>query len=674
MLTPIEKVLFSIVALASITWTTITFRRMIRVVLRGRGRLNLEALPRRVLTGLIALVTHGGMLRRRTLTSCFHALVAWAFLFYVVVNVADLLEGFVHGFPFPGRGTLGNVYRLAADLLSAAAFLGTVFLMARRLVVRAADLTIHTNVKLHPDAASGIDHDSLLVGVFILGHVGFRLLGASVVLSQEGTDTWQPIAGIVSVLWTGQPESVLIFTRHVFWWLSLGLILIFVPYFPYTKHAHLFMGPFNWMTRPRRSSPGALDAIDFDDETIEQFGSSRLTDLSRTHIVDGLACIMCNRCQDVCPAYLTGKELSPSALEINKRYYLKRSMKDLAVGGEDRGVLLDYAISESAVWACLGCGACAEACPVGNEPMFDIFDIRRHQVLMEGRFPNELKAAYEGTERNGNPWQMTESRLSWAQALDFSVPTVEDNRDFDVLYWVGCAGAFDPRTQNTARAIATILHRSGVNFAVLGESETCTGDAARRFGNEYLFSKTAKANIETLHAVGADRREILTGCPHCLHTIGNEYPAYGGRFTVRHHTQFIDELVRSGRLEPRSAAAEDITFHDPCYLGRQNGEYDAPRRLLTEGGFAIREMGRRKKNAFCCGGGGAQMWKEEEEGTESVSDVRYAQARATGAETVAVGCPFCARMLGDANDRAGSKMHVQDVAELIADAIRPENS
>ena len=380
---------------------------------------------------------------------------------------------------------------------------------------------------------------------------------------------------------------------------------------------------------------------------------------------------MCNRCQDACPAYVTGKELSPSALEINKRYEIKANMALLAAGGKSPNPLLEFAISLSAAWACTTCGACIEICPVGNEPLFDIIDIRRDQVLTQGEFPNELQSAFRGMENNGNPWQLGESRMKWAEGL--KVPTVEEIDDFEVLYWVGCAGSFEPRAQETARALVRVLRAAGVRFAVLGEMESCTGDTARRAGNEYLFHEMAMANIETLKAVSAPR--ILVTCPHCFHTISKEYPQFGGNFEVVHHTTFLNELIESGRLPIQPTGYTNATFHDPCYLGRHNGVYDAPRDVLSAAGAAITEMPRTRSSAFCCGAGGGQFWKEEEHGTARVDFERYAEASATGASTLAVGCPFCMRMFTDSSQDESAKGGpvVRDVVEIIAEQLRIES-
>ncbi len=670
MLTPYEKILFATLTVISLYVASITFRRMIGTIKRGHGRLAWNGFAGRLMTGVKALVSQNNMILDRPFVSLAHTAIAWGFILYMMVNLVDVLEGMVAGFGFPGEGVAGQIYRLLVDLMTAAVLAGMAALLIRRFIVKSPALGFAPRVKLHPGAADGITRDSLIVGFFILGHVGFRLLGASFDIAIEGPDPWQPVASLAAALWADLDPSSLTFGLHASWWIAVGLVLAFLPWFPYSKHAHLFMGPFNLMTSPERSGPGAMDALDFDDETIEQFGAGRITDLNRTHITDAFACIMCNRCQDACPAYATGKELSPAALEVNKRYHLRDHMKSLAKGGEDTEPLLTYAMSESALWACTTCGACTEACPVGNEPMFDILAMRQHQVLMESAFPNELKGAFTGIERNGNPWQMAGDRMEWTETLDFKVPTAAENPDYDVLFWVGCAGAFDPGARDTARAIATVLHRAGVDFAVLGNDESCTGDLARRAGNEYLFSIAAEGNVETLNASGADRKKIVTGCPHCLHTLNNEYGALGGHYEVVHHTRLINDLASSGKLAVRGDAGTRTTFHDPCYLGRHGGEYEAPREALAAAGPNLVEMARSRNRSFCCGAGGAQVWKEEEEGRETVSDNRYREARETGADTLAVGCPFCARMMNDANKRAGEPMRVRDIAEIVAESMR----
>jgi Fe-S oxidoreductase len=675
MLTPVEMMLFILLSLLALGATYVGFLEMYQIINRGQRELYLDRLPQRVWTALRVYLAQTSTLkmRRRRITSLFHLGVVWGFTYFFLVNVADGLEGFIPDYHFlEGAGIFSDLYRLGGDVLSVAVLVGVAYLIARRFILPARkELTFHDNVLLHPKVKEGaIRRDSLIVAIFILIHVGARFLGQSVQVAVTGADVARPFATVVSVLWGGMNADTLIVMEHVFWWAALGGILLFTPYFPYTKHAHLFMAPINFLTRPRRTSLGEMTKVDFEDETREQFGAHKLEDLDKKFLVDAFACIMCNRCQDVCPAYITGKELSPSAYEINKRYMIKDQMTELAAGAPSRNPLMNFAISESAVWGCTSCGACIDICPVGNEPMLDILDIRRDAVLVQSEFPQELQGAFNGMERQGNPWSNPkQDRFKWAKDLD--VPTVEDNPDFELLYWVGCAPSYDPRSQLTARALVKVMHSAGVNFAVLGELESCTGDAARRAGNEYLYQEMASANVETINEVfGERKRRIVTTCPHCLHNLGKEYHQFGGDYEVVHHTELIDELITAGKLpKDHPAKQANVTFHDPCYLGRHNGITEAPRDVLESTGVNLVEMARSGTKSFCCGAGGAQFWKEEEHGDKAVNIERYQEAAATGAEVVAVGCPFCMQMFETAKSTLGTGPVIKDVVELIADGL-----
>jgi Fe-S oxidoreductase len=455
--------------------------------------------------------------------------------------------------------------------------------------------------------------------------------------------------------------------EHLGFWLAFGTAFAFVFYFPRSKHLHLFFAPLNYLLAPERRSIGQMQDLDLDDEEIEQFGAAHLEHLRWPQLLDAYACIMCNRCQDACPAYETGKVLSPAALEINKRYFINHHLAALASGQETDQRLIDFAISPEAVWACTACGACVEVCPVGNNPMMDILDIRRDLVLMESEFPEQLQQAFRGMERAGNPWSVSgANRLDWAEGL--FVPTVEENPDADLLWWVGCAPATDPRAQKTARAFARILDAAGVSYAVLGPLERCTGDAARRAGNEAVFFELALSNVGTLDEVMGDRpRPIVTTCPHCLHTLKNEYPDFGGHYDVVHHTQFLTDLLNRGLIPLVAGGEGRLTYHDPCYLGRHNEIYEAPRCLFDPANLI--ELNRRRGDSFCCGAGGAQMWKEEEAGTRRVSQERIGEAQATGAGTLALGCPFCMIMLSDANNALDEPLELCDIAELVAEQL-----
>jgi Fe-S oxidoreductase len=668
MLTLPERILFAIAVILSLSLTFLAIRRIVRIIQRGHGRPTWSVLRHRLLSVPVKIVSFQPLLRFRLLPSLFHLLIGWGFLYYVVVNLGDLLQAYFHGFLFLGSGTLGNLYRLGADIFSLAVIVGISGMMVRRFLFRPMTLTARSDILLHPKARAGIRRDSAIVGAFISLHVISRFLGESFKLAQLTTDPWQPFASAVSRLWHSWSSLALTFGEHAGFWISMGLILAFLPYFLYSKHVHLFFAPLNYFFKPIRRSIGELSRLDFEDESIESFGVSHLEDLGWEQLMDAYACIMCNRCQQVCPAYNTGKVLSPAALEINKRYFLNYYGAKLAQGAASQQPMVEFAIPPEAIWACTACGACIDICPVNNEPMRDIIDIRRSLVLNENAFPQQLQTAFRGMERNVNPWNIPPAdRMKWAEGI--TVPTIEENPHPDILWWVGCAPATDVRAQKVARAFANILNHAGVNFAVLGKNEQCTGDSARRAGNEYLFNELASSNVEILNSLAPKR--IVTTCPHCLHTLKNEYPAFGGDYNVIHHTQLINELFISGKLEsarptPEKDPIPSITFHDPCYLGRHNHILSDPRQDFSHLSLQLTELPRHGLKSFCCGAGGAQMWKEEQHGWERVSANRFKEAEATGADVLAVGCPFCMIMLSDAGKSANSAVQVLDVAELVA--------
>ncbi len=669
MLTLVEKILFVLGVFASAYFTWLGVKRIIQIIGRGQGKPDFSLAWKRLWGVALKVGSFSPLFRFRLGPSLLHGLIGWGFLYFLLVNLAEVLQAFIPGYRFlEGTGLLGDIYRLLADISTAAVLFGIVGMEIRRFVLRPATLSTRESTLLDPRARAGIKRDSAIVAAFIFVHISARLLSESVFLAGAGPDAWQPFASTVAGLWSGMSGGTHTVLEHVGFWLAIGTIFAFLPYFPYTKHLHLFFAPINFALKPERKSIGELGYVNFEDESIEQFGATSLEHLGWEQIMDSYACIMCMRCQEVCPAYNTGKVLSPAALEINKRYYLNHEEGTAFAGGESSKPLTEWAISEEAVFACTSCGACVDICPVGNEPMRDILDIRRSLVLMENNFPKQWENAFKGMERNMNPWNVSQAdRMKWAEGLD--VPTVETNPDFDLLWWVGCAPATDARAQKTAQAFAKILNASGLSYAVLGQNEQCTGDSARRAGNEYLFFELASANVEMLNEAAPKR--IVTTCPHCLHTIKNEYPAFGGNYEIIHHTQLINELVGAGKiqLEVKSEKME-VTFHDPCYLGRHNQIFDAPREDLKAAGLVTVEMPRHADKSFCCGAGGAQMWKEEEHGAANVNITRFKEAKATGADTLAVGCPFCMTMLNDASKADGGVVAVKDVAELVAERMK----
>ncbi|MBV9275807.1 MAG: (Fe-S)-binding protein [Verrucomicrobia bacterium] len=678
MLTLPEKLLFIIFAILSIYLTYIGFSQIIVAVRKGQPEYYSRSnrLFERIREAFVRTIGQTPVLKSRPLVGVFHSFIFYGFTFYLLVNLIDLIEGLLPPSFAPLSGSpISSWFRLGSDVLGFLVLVGVIFFVWRRFVSRDTKLErFNDSVLLQAEVrAGGIRMDSLIVAGFIFFHVGFRLFEAGSLLAAEGRlDPWQPVATLIARVVGFGPDRII--GWHIGWWVSLGLILLFLPYFVRSKHIHIFVAPIRLGLGRRAATgekigSGALDPLNFEDENVEQFGVAKLEQLRWSQVLDAYACIQCNRCTNVCPAHETGKALAPSAIEINKRYELNSIRATLAKGAESPRPVMEFALSESALWACTTCGACVGICPVGCEPLIDIVDLRRDAVMTKAQFPQDLNSAFRNLERAGNPWGLAQdNRKDWAKEI--AAPTVEENPDFDVLYWVGCAGAYDPSAQKIARAFTEILHHAKVRFAILGNSEKCTGDLARRAGNEYLYQNLGAENVQILNAALGNRdKRVVATCPHCFNALANDYPQLGGKYRVMHHTQLISELVSDNRL-PELILDENITYHDPCYLGRHNGIYDAPRQVLN-GPKRIIEMQRSRENSFCCGAGGAQFWKEEEPGNTRVTENRFQEAQATGAQVIAAGCPFCKSMLSSSESagETGAPL-VLDVAELVAENLR----
>ncbi|ACU53026.1 protein of unknown function DUF224 cysteine-rich region domain protein [Acidimicrobium ferrooxidans DSM 10331] len=459
---------------------------------------------------------------------------------------------------------------------------------------------------------------------------------------------------------------------------NVAVIFAFLVFIVHSKHLHIATAPINVAFARRPRALGALattpdlDPEAFDEATV--LGVGTIGQLDWKHRLDTLACTECGRCQELCPAWGTGKPLSPKLLIMSLREAV------LAHGANPEAQetsLVPDVVDPEVLWACTTCGACVAACPVDIEHVDTIVDLRRYQVLMESSFPTEAGGMLRNLENRGDPWGLGAShRLDWLKGLDVEVPVFDGQipADVEVLLWVGCAGALDERAQAVTRATATLLAKAGVRFGVLGPRETCTGDPARRMGNEYLYQMQARQVIDTLTEAGA--RSIVTSCPHCFNTIRNEYPALGGNWEVRHHSELLAELVRDGRLPVEAGSIASATFHDSCYLGRHNGVYDAPRAVVGAAlGADPLEMERNRSRSFCCGAGGARMWMEEAKG-QRVNDARVTQALATGVDVVGVACPFCMIMLDDglkarqATGDAPEHVRVADISQVLLGALR----
>ena len=619
--------------------------------------------------GFAVFFTQNTLFKTRPFIGFVHALVAWGFTLYLVVNIVDVLYGFIPNFKFLPDSIIGDIYRLFVDTFSVLVLVGVLYFLVRRFIIKDDRLLTKDPVMLSDKAQKGMLIDSLLVGAFIIIHIGSRFLSASFEIAIHGPDRSQPAANFVASFWSNMPMETLHLSEHITWWLALGLILAFLPYFPFSKHAHLFMGPLNIMAAVDRRSMAAIETIDFENEELEQFGASNIQHLPQTQLLDGYACIQCSRCQDACPAYETGKELSPSAMEINKRYFINENVNSLANGESIDKALTEWMLTEEAAWSCTTCGYCVEVCPVGNEPMIDILRARQDLVMMESKFPKDAMETFEKMENYGNPWGLSpQDRENWMEGFD--VPLMREKKNADVLYWAGCSGAYDSRGRDISQSVANIMNEAGVDYACLGNEETCTGDSARRIGNEYLFQTMAEQNKETFDQYNF--KKIVTQCPHCFTTLKNDYAEMGIELDVVHHSQFIDELINEKKIQPKPYIDEDITFHDPCYLGRHNNEYDAPRNVLQsvlkEG--KIKEMEQSRSESFCCGAGGGNMWYEIKTG-DRINQNRVGQAVDTNAKTIAAACNFCNIMLEDGVKTTGNEENIKviDIAEMVSKSL-----
>ncbi len=681
MLTLVEKFSLAILLVIFLGLAFYIVRRMSKIIARGRGQpdwgLAVKRLPGVFWEKWVLLQPTWKM---RFWPDVWHVLLVWGFIYYLLVNWVDLIQVYAPIFQISDRAE--DLYRLLADLASLSVLCGLSGLALRRWLMKPENMQVRDSVLIHPKARRGIERDSAIVMGLIVIHVGahclqeaahfarHRLLSESVHTAGFSLDMWQPLSSALANIWLNIPglkENIGV-CEHIFFWLSLGAMLAFIPYFLYSKHVHLIITPLRFMLRPEEPYPGALAKIDLEDDTDSQLGAARLEDLDWQQIMDAYACVMCFRCQEVCPAYNTGTPLSPAALEINKRYFLNEQGAAFSRGAASTQALVEFALSPEAVWACTACGACEEVCPVGNQPMHDILEIRRSLTLLDDQYPSALRQVYRNLEHTFNPWGMAAAeRMNWARGIP--VPTIRENPHPKLLWWLGCAAAFDPQAQKSARAFAHILNAANVDYAVLGTEERCTGDMARRSGREDLFFQLAAANMALLDEVKAER--IVTLCPHCLQTLQNDYQDFGGKYKVLHHTQLIVELIESGQLHldaSKQNLSNKIAYHDPCYLSRFNGVVQEPRQVLQQMGKKVVELPRHGTLSFCCGAGGGQLWKEEINDAR-INVARLFEAQQAGADTLTVGCPFCLSMLTDAAAHEKS-MEVREISEWVAEQIK----
>jgi Fe-S oxidoreductase len=631
---------------------------------------------------------------RDPVAGAMHAMVFWGFLVLTLGTVEILVQGVVGRERF-SYGMLLPAPLHAAYLLSQEAFavlvLGAVaFLLYRRLVIKPKRLQ-----------GDNLEHWDALVVLSIIAALMLTLVlnGAfETRFEPESVSPARLVSRISGFLVGWIPAEAAERAHAVSWWSHAALILGFLNYLPYSKHLHVITSLPNtfFSNTSGPGQKGVMRYMDLEAEDVEQFGAADVDHLSWKNLLDGYSCTQCGRCTAACPANLTGKILSPRKIVVNVRQ--RQSEKaPLLVGdrseferpalvhgeGDDAGTttaaavlenrLLDNYITEEELWQCTSCRACVTECPVSIDQLDVINQMRRNLVLTEGRFPAEVQPAFEAMEQYGSPWSFSPAdRGNWAEGLD--IPTmaelVERGERPEILFWVGCMGSFDDRSKKITVAFARVLKAAGVNFAILGQEETCNGDPARRLGNEYLYQMLAKQNVETL-----DRYEvktIVTFCPHCFHQIGNEYPQLGGNYEVIHHSTYIERLLEAGMVPLKTAHGERLTmaYHDSCYLGRYNDVYDAPRNALKRAlpVLTIVDPPRARDRGLCCGAGGGRMWMEETEG-KRINIERTEELLATGADALAMACPFCITMMTDGVKTKESDVPVYDISEVVASQL-----
>jgi Fe-S oxidoreductase len=607
-----------------------------------------------------------------------HALTFWAFIVLLLTIIEAYGALFQRDFAIPVIGH-SRALGFIEDLFAVAVLLALIVFTVIRLAQSPARLDRKSRFYgSHTDQAFVVLGMIFLVIATLLLYRGAQISSGYFPYQDAG---WWPFASKATSYIT--PNSLAFET--VFIVAQIAVVMGFLILVLYSKHMHIFTAPLNVFLKRQPKALGALGTTPDIEKLMEDenavLGAGVIENLHQQQLLQTLACTECGRCQDKCPAWNTGKPLNPKLIITNLRDALiAQAPRLMGAKAEDGSELepvslVPDVIDPDALWACTTCGACVEECPVDIEHVDAIVDMRRYQVLMESSFPSEAGTMLRNVENQGNPWGLrADMREEWLEAMEFEIPVVSDHipDDIEWLYWVGCAGGLDDRARKSTQAIARVMHAAGVKFAILGQMESCTGDPVRRLGNEYLFQEMAKANIETLDGAGV--KKIIASCPHCFNTIGNEYPSLGGNYEVVHHSQLLSRLVADGRLSPQDPIVAKLTYHDPCYLGRHNNEYDAPRTVLDAvPGLERVEMHRHGKRGFCCGAGGSRMWMEERIG-KRVNVERTDEALGTGAEIIATSCPYCLIMLDDAvqakkSEGGAQSVKVIDIAQVLADSI-----
>lgn len=663
----IQNIVFIVLFLAALSLFTYNLLRIRTYLMLGRSENRFSDVGKRI--GKVLGIGIGqAKIFRDPVAGLMHALIFWGFLVLITAVLEAFIQGFYSGFSLGMLGAVSQVFFASQDLFGSLVILSVLYALFRRYV-------------LHPKRLQGdgnTNADATFILCLIMGVMltMFGVNATKMAVHPEYASYYKAhfIASHLSGLFAGKEITF----YNIFWWGHIIIILTFMNYLPYSKHFHIVTSlPNVYLSK---IGPQTLDTEEIDFEKEEVFlGAGDVEQLTWKEMFDGYACTECGRCTSVCPANLTGKPLSPRKIIMNIRERTSEKApllvgkQEIPADIESKKLVSEHYITDAELWACTSCMACVQECPVNIEHVNPIVDMRRFLVQSESRFPDELLTVFGNMENNGAPWAYPQSdRLKWTEGLEAKVPVASEKQEFDVLYWVGCAGAFDARYQNVSRSVAQLLDKAKVNYAILGTEEKCNGDSARRLGNEFLAQTLIKENVETMKKYKFSK--ILVSCPHCLQTIGNEYKEFGGNYEVVHHSEFIGELVNNNKIEIDDTKKIDkkITYHDSCYLGRYNDIYEEPRDLIKQvnnGGLA--EMERSKDRGLCCGAGGGRMWVEEKIG-KKVNIERTEEALETNPEVISTACPFCMTMLTDGVKEKGKaeEVKVKDFAELVLESSK----
>jgi len=686
LLTTIEKIIFVLLALASAGLTVHGFKTIIDSVRKGRPAPELKNIPASLVKAGITVLFQQTIFKARKVLSAIHLGLFFGLITYAFVNLVDVLEGLVPGFELTYGGKhlpfsflpagVINAFNLIADVMSGFLIFSITVFLVRRFIAKDKRLEYRDNVLLNQKVRDGGQKkDSLIVSVFVIMHVSARLLGQAFRLS-DAADPFMPIASFLNSLFGASQVGV-----HVAWWISIGWVMFILPYITRSKHTHFTIGPVN-LGLAKQNPRGQLDpAIPLKVIEGQKYdpGAKFVHDLSWKRVLDSYACVQCNRCQDVCPANFQGRPLSPSALEVNKRYLLKEAT---FASHPDRLLLslTETVISPEAVWSCTTCYACVRVCPVGNEPMADIVDIRRRMLIDGGEIDSGLQNALQSLATNGN-WMSKGKRLRgrWAKEMEFPIKNATEE-PVENLWFVGDTASFDERVVPKTKMVARIFQCAGLDFGILYQNESNAGNDVRRVGEEGLFEQLVEQNLQAFGK--AQFKQLVTTDPHSFNTLKNEYPQFGGKFDVKHYTVVLLKLIEEGKLIIKNKLSHyKVTFHDPCYLGRYNGGFTAPRRLLELVGVEFNEMPRNCENSFCCGAGGGQIWMGKVAPGERPAEHRIREALTTFEKNPSdkkqlfiVTCPKDMIMYSDAVKTTGNegRIEVCDLIQLVAEAVGVE--